>query len=90
MSKLTICDECEYFKQHYQFNTKGATTVACGHCNKFSYGRRKLYNMKSCPEYKQTENSKIEDKVLRDMLLRVEQSLLQINKYIDFKSQKKD
>ena len=64
--------------------------IACGHCNKFNYGKRKLYNMKSCPEYKQTEESKFEDKVLREIVVRVEQSLLQVNKYIDFKSQKKD
>ena len=90
MEKLTICDECEHFKQHYQLSSKGASMVGCGHCTKFDYGRRRLYNMKSCPEYRQTESSKIEDLVLREMILKIEQCLLQVNKYIDFKHQKKD
>lgn len=50
--KISFCEKCEHFAQHYIYSKKfGITKTDCGHCHK------KQMNKKECSLFKETNKT---------------------------------
>lgn len=83
MKKLFLCEDCDYFIQHYGFDSNGSFKVYCGHCVKRILRFSAMSKLTTCPKYKHSE--KIGYNLLKEMLFKLEKNLTQINNFIDSK-----
>lgn len=67
---MLICDDCEYFIQHYSFQNGIASKVFCGHCSKRG-SRYKFSSLrKECQFYEQKKidnNAEMYTKILKTL-----------------------